>query len=85
MKTSLCSCQVLKIVINKIKNNKIYSLIYSIIYLKKVPLKRKFGETEKNPRYLEAEGLYVGQKPYMTNANKNLLADRLLKQPDQVC
>ena len=47
-------------------------------------MKRKFGETEKNPRYLEAEGLYVGQKPYMTNANKNLLADRLLKQPDQV-
>ena len=49
-----------------------------------VPLKRKLGETVEKPRLLEAEGFYVGRKPYMTKKNRNMMEDRMLTFPDNV-
>ena len=49
-----------------------------------VALKRKLGETAEKPRLLEAEGFYVGRKPYMTKKNRNMMEDRMLTFPDNV-
>lgn len=52
--------------------------------LLKVPLKRKLGEEVERARLLENEGFYVGNKPYMTIKNRNMMEDRMLKLPDNV-
>nr|CAB3228105.1 coiled-coil and C2 domain-containing protein 2A [Phallusia mammillata] len=39
-------------------------------------------EDSARPRYLEDEGFYVGRKPEIGLQNKNILENRLLRQPD---
>ena len=49
-----------------------------------VPLKRKLGEEKEKARLLENEGFYVGNRPYMTMKNRNMMEDRFLRLPDNV-
>ena len=49
-----------------------------------VPLKRKLGEENEKARLLENEGFYVGNRPYMTIKNRNMMEDRFLRLPDNV-
>ncbi|XP_077440044.1 coiled-coil and C2 domain-containing protein 2A isoform X2 [Vanacampus margaritifer] len=46
-----------------------------------VPISSKLPENMR-PRYLEDEGLYVGQRPVVTPANENILENRLLKMEE---
>ena len=79
-----------EIVFNKAQytaHDKQKQLEKSVLYMpsaKIVPLSLKLGENMEKPRFLENEGYYVGQKPYITKTNKNLMANRLLKQSDKV-
>ncbi|XP_062871722.1 coiled-coil and C2 domain-containing protein 2A [Trichomycterus rosablanca] len=44
-----------------------------------VPASSKLPENVQ-PRYLEEEGLYVGERPYVSLYNQNILENRILKQ-----
>ncbi|XP_076825165.1 coiled-coil and C2 domain-containing protein 2A-like isoform X2 [Clavelina lepadiformis] len=39
-------------------------------------------DSNTQPRYLEDEGFYVGEKPLVLSKNKNILENRFLRQPD---
>ncbi|CAI9589730.1 unnamed protein product, partial [Staurois parvus] len=47
--------------------------------LRQVPLSQKLPDNMQ-PRYLEDEGLYVGVRPEVSQANKNILENRILQQ-----
>lgn len=47
-----------------------------------MPASSKLPENVR-PRYLEEEGLYVGERPYVSLTNQNILENRVMKQ-DQV-
>lgn len=34
----------------------------------------------RQPRYLEDEGLYTGERPFVTQSNQNILENRILRQ-----
>jgi hypothetical protein len=42
------------------------------------------GEEKDKARLLENEGFYVGNRPYMTIKNRNMMEDRFLRLPDNV-
>ncbi|XP_060793646.1 coiled-coil and C2 domain-containing protein 2A isoform X2 [Neoarius graeffei] len=44
-----------------------------------VPASSKLPENVR-PRYLEEEGLYVGERPYVSLTNQNILENRIVKQ-----
>ena len=44
-----------------------------------VPASCKLPENMR-PRYLEDEGLYVGERPLVLRSNENILENRILKQ-----
>ncbi|KAJ8377128.1 hypothetical protein SKAU_G00077080 [Synaphobranchus kaupii] len=44
-----------------------------------VPASSKVGENMQ-PRYLEEEGLYVGERPTVSRSNQNILENRILQQ-----
>lgn len=44
-----------------------------------VPASSKLPENVQ-PRYLEEEGLYVGERPPVSRSNQNILENRILKQ-----
>lgn len=46
-----------------------------------VPASHKVPEN-KQPRFLEDEGLYVGERPEVSLANQNILENRLLRQEE---
>ncbi|CAL8310367.1 unnamed protein product [Lota lota] len=46
-----------------------------------VPSSRKLPD-DAQPRYLEEEGLYVGERPPVTPSNENILENRVLKQEE---
>ncbi|KAK0134280.1 Coiled-coil and C2 domain-containing protein 2A [Merluccius polli] len=46
-----------------------------------VPSSRKLPD-DARPRYLEEEGLYVGERPPVSSSNENILENRLLKQEE---
>jgi hypothetical protein len=39
---------------------------------------------EAEKRLLENEGYYIGNRPYMTIKNRNMMEDRFLRLPDNV-
>ena len=45
------------------------------------PSSRKLPD-DAQPRYLEEEGLYVGERPPVTPSNENILENRVLKQEE---
>lgn len=47
------------------------------------PTQEKVGE-EKQPRFLEDEGFYVGTKPNLGGWNMNKMENRLLKHGEKV-
>ncbi|XP_058266424.1 coiled-coil and C2 domain-containing protein 2A isoform X2 [Hemibagrus wyckioides] len=47
--------------------------------MRPVPASRKLPENLR-PRYLEEEGLYVGERPYVSLTNQNILENRIVKQ-----
>ena len=49
-----------------------------------MPLKDKLGENVEKPRYLEAEGYYVGRRPYVTTRNRNIMENRLIQSDNNV-
>lgn len=48
-----------------------------------VPTSIKLPENVQ-PRYLEDEGLYVGKRPPVSQTNKNLLENRILKMEEVI-
>lgn len=46
-----------------------------------VPISVKLPENVR-PRYLEDEGLYVGERPTVTSTNENILENRILKMEE---
>ncbi|XP_076317683.1 coiled-coil and C2 domain-containing protein 2A-like isoform X2 [Tachypleus tridentatus] len=46
---------------------------------KSVPVQEKIG-SNREPRYLEEEGFYVGKRPAVSEMNKNKLENRLIRQ-----
>lgn len=49
-----------------------------------MPLKDKLGDSVEKPRYLEAEGYYVGRRPYVTTRNRNIMENRLIQSDKNV-
>ncbi|XP_053499289.1 coiled-coil and C2 domain-containing protein 2A isoform X3 [Ictalurus furcatus] len=47
--------------------------------MRPVPASSKLPENVR-PRYLEEEGLYVGERPYVSLTNQNILENRVMKQ-----
>lgn len=47
-----------------------------------VPASEKMPRN-RQPRYLEDEGLYTGERPFVSQSNQNILENRILRQ-DQV-
>ncbi|KAF4078510.1 hypothetical protein AMELA_G00199970 [Ameiurus melas] len=47
--------------------------------MRPVPASSKLPENVR-PRYLEEEGLYVGERPYVSLTNQNILENRIMKQ-----
>lgn len=35
---------------------------------------------DMQPRYLEDEGLYIGERPFVSQLNQNILENRILRQ-----
>ncbi|KAG8453520.1 hypothetical protein GDO86_000229 [Hymenochirus boettgeri] len=50
--------------------------------MKPVPATRKVPENMQ-PRYLEDEGLYTGEKPRVSQTNQNVLENRILRQDEE--
>ncbi|KAK3518815.1 hypothetical protein QTP70_014874 [Hemibagrus guttatus] len=48
-----------------------------------VPASCKLPENVR-PRYLEEEGLYVGERPYVSLTNQNILENRIMKQNQEL-
>lgn len=48
-----------------------------------VPASGKLPENVR-PRYLEEEGLYVGERPSVSLTNQNILENRILKQAEVI-
>ncbi|KAM9445041.1 coiled-coil and C2 domain-containing protein 2A [Clarias gariepinus] len=47
--------------------------------MRPVPASSKLPENVR-PRYLEEEGLYVGERPYVSRTNQNIMENRIIKQ-----
>ncbi|KAI8501504.1 Coiled-coil and C2 domain-containing protein 2A [Branchiostoma belcheri] len=55
--------------------------IYFVPSMLPVPAEEKVPQ-DAQPRYLEDEGFYVGERPPVSYRNQNIAEDRLLKEPD---
>lgn len=49
------------------------------IYFSLVPTSQKMPGNVQ-PRYLEDEGLYTGERPFVSPSNQNIVENRLLRQ-----
>ncbi|XP_078612714.1 coiled-coil and C2 domain-containing protein 2A-like isoform X1 [Branchiostoma floridae x Branchiostoma japonicum] len=56
--------------------------IYFVPSMLPVPAEEKVPQ-DAQPRYLEDEGFYVGERPPVPYRNQNIAEDRLLKEPDE--
>ncbi|XP_074640810.1 coiled-coil and C2 domain-containing protein 2A-like isoform X2 [Tubulanus polymorphus] len=56
-------------------------LVYFVPSMIPVPSEKKIPE-DCEPRFLEEEGLFVGERPIVSLRNQNKLEDRLLHEPD---
>ncbi|XP_075714376.1 coiled-coil and C2 domain-containing protein 2A [Rhinoderma darwinii] len=55
--------------------------IFFIPSFRQVPSSQKVPEN-RQPRYLEDEGLYIGERPKISQTNQNLLENRILQQDE---
>ncbi|KAI1888734.1 hypothetical protein AGOR_G00171780 [Albula goreensis] len=54
-------------------------ILFTLSCTSSVPASHKVGENMQ-PRYLEEEGLYVGERPAVSRSNQNILENRILQQ-----
>lgn len=78
--------QVFKKVLNNVHIHHIYNLLFCIFFnclwiIVTVSPSKKLPENMM-PRYLEDEGLYVGERPPVSLTNENILENRILKMEE---